>query len=57
MPTFGYGRRGDLKAIDREMKRLWTELGFTVHALGDFNAFAERQGVVHCIKKYLQRGE
>jgi hypothetical protein len=57
MPTFGHGPRGDLKAIDAEMTRLWTELGFAVHALGDFNAFAERQGVVHCIKKYLQRGE
>lgn len=57
MPTFGHGRRADLKPIDAEMTHLWTELGFTVHALGDFNAFAERQGVVHCIKKYLQRGE
>ena len=57
LPTFGHGRRADLKPIDAEMTRLWTELGFTVHALGDFNAFAERQGVVHCIKKYLQRGE
>jgi hypothetical protein len=57
VPTFGHGRRADLAAIDAEMKRLWTDLGFTVHALGDFNAFAERQGVVHCIKKYLQRGE
>ena len=28
-----------------------------VHALGDFNLFAVRQGVVHCIKKYLKRGE
>jgi hypothetical protein len=56
MPTFGHGARASLKAIDAEMKRIWTTLGFTVHALGDFNAFAERQGVVHCIKKYLQRG-
>ena len=56
MPTFGHRPRTELKAIDDEMKRLWTNLGFTVHALGDFNAFAERQGVVHCIKKYLQRG-
>ena len=56
MPTFGHGPRADLKTIDEEMKRLWAGLGFTVHALGDFNAFAERQGVVHCIKKYLQRG-
>jgi hypothetical protein len=38
------------------MKTLWESLGFTVHQLGDFNPFAERQGVVHCIKKYIQRG-
>ena len=57
LPTFGYGSRSHLKKIDDEMKRLWTGLGFTVHALGDFNAFAERQGVVHCIKKYLKRGQ
>jgi hypothetical protein len=57
LPTFGYASRSNLKVIDDEMKRLWATLGFTVHALGDFNAFAERQGVVHCIKKYLQRGE
>ena len=56
MPTFG-GARPDLKVIDDEMKRLWGTLGFTVHALADFNAFAERQGVVHCIKKYLRRGQ
>ena len=56
MPTFGHGSRAALRAIDEEMKRRWASLGFTVHALGDFNAFAERQGVVHCIKKYLQRG-
>ena len=57
LPTFGHGRRAALKPIDDEMKRLWTGLGFSVHALGDFNAFAERQGVVHCIKKYLRRGD
>lgn len=57
MPTFGHGPRAALKVIDQEMKRLWTNLGFTVHELGDFNPFAERQGVVHCIKKYLKRGQ
>jgi hypothetical protein len=38
-------------------KALWEESGFTVHLLGDFNPFARRQGVVHCIKKYLRRGD
>jgi hypothetical protein len=56
LPTFGHGSRAALKVIDDEMRRVWEALGFTVHALGDFNGFAERQGVVHCIKKYLRRG-
>lgn len=57
LPTFGHGSYSDLKPVDAEMKKLWEALGFTVHQLGDFNKFAERQGVVHCIKKYLARGE
>lgn len=57
LPTFGHDPNTDLKPIDTEMKSIWEALGFTVHLLGDFNKFAERQGVVHCIKKYLTRGE
>jgi hypothetical protein len=56
LPTFGYGDYSDLAVIDSEMKSLWEDLGFTVHLLDDFNEFARRQGVVHCIKKYLTRG-
>lgn len=56
LPTFGHGDRAELAAVDDEMRSLWEGLGFTVHLLGDFNPFAERQGVVHCIKKYLARG-
>jgi hypothetical protein len=57
LPTFGHGGNADLAVIDTHMGRLWTELGFQVHPLGDFNAFARRQGVVHCVTKYLRRGE
>lgn len=56
LPTFGHGPEADLAGIDAAMKALWEELGFTVHMLGDFNPFARRQGVVHCIKKYVARG-
>lgn len=56
LPTFGWGSYSDLKVIDHEMKSIWETLGFTVHLLDDFNEFAKRQGVVHCIKKYLSRG-
>jgi hypothetical protein len=56
LPTFGHGDYSDLAAIDSKMQSLWEDLGFTVHLLDDFNEFARRQGVVHCIKKYLDRG-
>jgi hypothetical protein len=56
LPTYGHFPSEDLEPIDVAMKELWEELGFEVHLLGDFNAFARRQGVVHCIKKYLRRG-
>jgi hypothetical protein len=56
LPTFGHGDQADLAVIDDEMEQLWTGLGFTVVRLADFNAFASRLGVVHCIKKYLGRG-
>jgi hypothetical protein len=55
MPTFGQGH-AELAPLDSWMEQLWTSLGFQVHRLADFNRFARRQGVVHCIKKYLGRG-
>ena len=57
LPTFGHGRNKDLEPVDQAMKALWERRGFTVHMLGDFNNFANRLGVVHCIKKYLRRGD
>jgi hypothetical protein len=57
LPTYGHGPNRDLAVIDEHMARLWTELGFEVHPLADFTSFARRQGVVHCIKKYLRRGD
>lgn len=57
LPTFGHGADSDLAVVDRHMTELWQGLGFEVHALADFNSFARRQGVVHCIKKYLRRGD
>jgi hypothetical protein len=56
LPTFGHDGNKDLAVIDSDMADLWQQRGFTVHLLGDFNGFAERQGVVHCIKKYVTRG-
>jgi hypothetical protein len=56
LPTFGHGNNADLAPLDQDMQALWQQRGFEVHALADFNAFAARQGVVHCIKKYITRG-
>ena len=57
LPTFGHGRNADLAPLDQDMQALWQQRGFEVHPLADFNEFAARQGVVHCIKKYIARGE
>lgn len=56
LPTFGHGDNAALAPLDEHMQSLWRDRGFEVHALADFNGFAERQGVVHCIKKYVTRG-
>jgi hypothetical protein len=57
LPTFGHLPNEDLAPIDEAVTALWEEMRFTVHPLADFNGFARRQGVVHCIKKYLRRGD
>jgi hypothetical protein len=56
LPTYGHGAWGELAATDDANRRLWEELGFTVHQLADYNVFAQNLGSVHCIKKYVARG-
>lgn len=56
LPTFGHGQYSELSVLDNYMKEMWESFGFSVHQLGDFNSFAKRQGVVHCITKYIKRG-
>lgn len=57
VPTFGHGEFRQLAAVDAWVEKFWAEeLKFTPHMLGDFHPFARRQGVVHCIKKYVARG-
>lgn len=46
LPTFGHGGHANLSKVDDHMSELWKSLGFETHMLGDFNPFAERQGVV-----------
>ena len=56
LPTFGHGRNADLKKLDDCTEELFESEGFKVKRLADFDDFAQRDGVVHCITKYLQRG-
>jgi hypothetical protein len=55
LPTFGHRPNGDLRLLDADVRKLWSARRFEVHPLADFNEFARRQGVVHCIKKYIRR--
>ena len=55
LPTYGHEAWSELTATDDANRRVWEELGFTVHQLADFNVFAQNLGSVHCIKKYLAR--
>jgi hypothetical protein len=56
LPTYGHANWADLAAVDAANRRIWQELGFTVHELGDYHPFAQNLGAVHCIKKYIARG-
>ncbi|TXK49825.1 hypothetical protein FVR03_05755 [Pontibacter qinzhouensis] len=56
LPSYGHGSWPELKKTDEANRQLWEELGFRVVMLEDFHPFAENSGSVHCIKKYLQRG-
>lgn len=56
LPTYGHGPWQLLRETDVANQELWERLGFEVNLLGDFNPFAQNQGSVHCIKKYLERG-
>ena len=55
LPTYGHGAHAHLRATDEANAALWRGLGFQVKPLGDFHAFAQNLGAVHCIKKYLAR--
>jgi hypothetical protein len=55
LPTYGHGAWRELAATDEANLRIWEDLGFTVHQLTSYHAFAQRLGAVHCITKYLER--
>ncbi|EJF10075.1 hypothetical protein [Pontibacter sp. BAB1700] len=57
LPTYGHGSWEYLRKTDEANKQVWEKLGFKVIQLEDFNPFAEKSGALHCIKKYLRRGD
>ncbi len=46
-----------LTITDNKNKEIWESLGYNVELLTDFHPFAEELGAVHCISKYLGRGD
>lgn len=57
LPSYGHGNWQELQRTDEKNREIWEELGFQVVMLEDFHPFAEFAGSVHCIKKYVERGE
>ncbi|HUG86045.1 MAG TPA: hypothetical protein VMM13_15890 [Euzebya sp.] len=55
LPTYGHRGWQELAATDQANRQIWEGLGFTVHPLGSFHAFAQRHGALRCIVKTLQR--
>lgn len=55
LPTYGHGAWQHLAVTDAANQAVWEGLGFTVHALANYHAFAQRLGAVHCIAKDLAR--
>jgi hypothetical protein len=57
LPTYGHGAWPELASTDEANAQIWRSEGFEVRQLGDFHPFAENLGALHCIKKYLARGD
>lgn len=57
LPTYGHGSLSTFKIIDDFMEKLWIGFKFRPHMLGNFDSFARRSGVVHCLKKFIERGD
>lgn len=55
LPTYGHRGWSELAATDAANRRIWEGLGFTVHELPSFHAFAQKFGAVGCITKCLER--
>ena len=61
LPSYGDKHSDDeelrrLAAIDDDVARLWSDLGFTTTLIPRLQSFASAQGALHCVTKYLSRG-
>ena len=56
LPTYGHGPWEELAATDAANRELWERLGFRVHGLGSYHAFAQRFGALRCLTQVLERG-
>jgi hypothetical protein len=57
LPTYGYGKWEELKELDDLNAGIWERFGYQVERLPDFHCAAQSLGAVHCMKKYLARGD
>lgn len=55
LPTYGHRAWSELAVTDAANRRIWEDLGFTVHELPSFHAFAQKIGALGCIVKVLER--
>ncbi len=55
LPTYGYGLWQELKRTDEVNKTIWEDLGYEVEMVPNCHPLAIKNGVLHCISKYLYR--
>lgn len=55
LPTYGHGAWQELAVTDAANRRIWEQLGVTVHELTSYHAFAQRFGALRCITQVLER--
>ena len=55
LPSFGFDPWCELKATDAMNRAIWESLGYEVTMMPNCHELAENMGVLHCLKKFLNR--
>ena len=55
LPTYGHGPWEALATTDAANRETWERLGFRVHELASYHAFAQRFGALRGITEVLER--